>query len=264
MPKQIIKQRSDFDRYALLQNSLRFIPKAAADRFAKGDLNQSVDIRGNKVFLEGVIVGNATAQAIEEEGWDIDVISPKSFRNAIESIEGDLDLYINSPGGNVFEAVGMLTALEERIAAGGSVRLIVNGLAASAATYFLLAKGLTERSIARLGEVMIHKTWVMAAGNADELRKTADDMEGQDAQYARLFSELTGSKEDEIMQLMSDETWFQADEAVEAGLVERIYEPAPDEGDNGDSGDNDSTDEASELEPRFRGLSAGAKALLLT
>jgi ATP-dependent protease ClpP protease subunit len=130
-------------------------------------------------------------------------------------------LRINSPGGDVFEARAMATAIAKH----GDVHAKIDSLAASAATYVATACKTVE--IAQGGFFMIHYAWTFAYGNKDDLTKTSSLLDKVDQSIIADYVRKSGAQSGAIEQWMADETWFTADEAKQNGFVDSIF--APDE-----------------------------------
>lgn len=130
---------------------------------------------------------------------------------------GRIQLRINSAGGDVFAAQAIAHALRET---GATVIAHIDGLAASAAS--VVAMAADEISMAEGAFLMIHNAWTMAIGNANDLLDTAALLEKIDRSLAIQYSQRSGMAPDEIQQLMDAETWFTAQEALAAKLVDRI------------------------------------------
>jgi ATP-dependent Clp protease protease subunit len=128
-----------------------------------------------------------------------------------------IHLHINSPGGDVFEAVAIKQAL---MAHPARIIVHIDGVAASAATIVMTAAD--EIQIAPEAFIMIHKCWAMAGGNADELRSQADLQDKVDEVLASVFVTRTGQALDQVLQWMLAETWFSAAEAVDFKFADKI------------------------------------------
>lgn len=126
-------------------------------------------------------------------------------------------LRINSPGGDVFEARAMMTAIADHPA---HFTARVDGLAASAATALTLACDTVE--IAEGGFYMIHQAWTFAMGNADELAATVALLGKIDDVLVDGYVGKTGKGTDEIRAWMKAETWFSAQEAVDNGFADSV------------------------------------------
>lgn len=148
-------------------------------------------------------------------GWDIDA---QGVLAALKDVEGDVTVRMNSGGGDAFEGVAIKNVLRSHP---GDVTVIVEGLAASAAS--VIAVGGADRLIMRPGaELMIHDAWTFADGNAADLEKTAADLERTSQAMAEIYAEKAGTSADVMRQMMRDETWFSAQEAVDAGLADAV------------------------------------------
>lgn len=151
--------------------------------------------------------------------------SAKALIEALAATEGKpVHMHINSPGGDVFEARAMVSAVRAHQAKGGTVVAYIDGLAASAATYLSLAGN--QVHIAEGGMFMVHNAWTLAYGNKAELRSTADLLEKIDGTIAADYARKTGAKSEQIAAWMDAETWFTADEALAAGFVDSVSRPS--------------------------------------
>lgn len=167
------------------------------------------------VYLYDMIV----ASVAEAEWWG-GVAAEQFVRDFTAITAGTIHLRINSPGGDVFAA----RAMEQAIRAHASkVIAHIDGYAASAASFVALAA--TEVEIADGGFIMIHKSWALAMGNADDLVATAALLEQVDTTLVATYARRTGLSEDEVRALLAAETWFNAQSAVEKGFADRIADP---------------------------------------
>lgn len=157
-------------------------------------------------------------------------IAPKQIADAIDGFTKEgvkaLNIYLNSPGGDVFDGVAMFNCI---VRFGGKKVVHVDGLAASAAS--LVAMAGDEIITAPNAMWMIHNAWGFAIGNAEEMRAQADLLEKVSNEalldtYAKRCGEKC-SKED-IKQMMAAETWMNAEEALTYGFTDSISGP-PDE-----------------------------------
>jgi ATP-dependent protease ClpP protease subunit len=124
---------------------------------------------------------------------------------------------VNSPGGDVFEARAMMAAIAEHPA---KFTAKIDGLCASAATALTLPCDSVE--IVEGGFYMIHKAWTFAMGNADDFRQQAALLDKVDSVLVDGYVSKTGKSADEIAALMSAETWFTAQEAVDAKFCDQV------------------------------------------
>lgn len=152
-------------------------------------------------------------------------ISAKDFNAELATLKGKaVKLRINSPGGDVFEARAMAVAIVQH----GNVSAHIDGLAASAATYIATAAKTNE--IADGAFFMIHNAWTFAYGNKADLLATAALLDKVDQSIVSDYAKKTGKSADEIAAWMSAETWFTAQEAVDNGFADSLFElKAPDE-----------------------------------
>ncbi len=149
--------------------------------------------------------------------WGID---PAAFVKALAEVKATtIHLRINSPGGDVFAARAMGTALKQHPA-----RIIahIDGLAASAASFLMLVADRIEISDGAF--VMIHAPWAGMQGNAEALRQEADLLDKIAASMAADYAKRTGASLETVAKWMDGETWFSAQEALDAGLVDEIVE----------------------------------------
>ena len=135
---------------------------------------------------------------------------------------GTLHLRINSPGGDVFAAQAIVAAIRDT---GAKVIAHIDGFAASAAT--VIATAADEIEISDGALYMIHCAWSIAYGNASDMRETADLLDKVDGVIAAQYAKRSGKTPEDMKALMDAETWFTAQEAVDAGLVDRVAEDAP-------------------------------------
>lgn len=150
-------------------------------------------------------------------------VTAREFVRDLDQIDADeLVVRINSPGGDVFDGIAILNALRAR---SGHVTTIVDGLAASAASF--IAMGGDEIVMRKYSELMIHDAWGMAVGNAAEMRELADQLDRSSDNIAAIYAERAGGTVEEWREQMRAEQWFTADEAVEVGLANRVEDAAP-------------------------------------
>lgn len=166
------------------------------------------------VYIDGEIV--------TDEYLDSDT-SASGFRDALKEI-GDvktINLHINSPGGSVFEGTAIFNMLKNSRA---FINVYVDGLAASIASVIAMAGDKIYMPANAM--MMIHNPWVVCEGNADELRKMADDLEKIGSLSTDTYVKRSNGKAnaEEIQNLMDEETWLTAKEAVELGLADEVVE----------------------------------------
>ncbi len=129
----------------------------------------------------------------------------------------EIRLHINSPGGDVFEGLAILTALRQHPA---KVTVSVDGVAASAASFIAMAGD--EIVMAPNAMMMIHDASGMVYGNADDLTQMADLLDKASQNIATIYAERAGGDADKWRAAMKIETWYTDQEAVDAGLADSI------------------------------------------
>lgn len=150
-------------------------------------------------------------------------VSAESFVKELRDIDAKtIHLRINSPGGDVFGARAMEAAIREHPA---NIVAHIDGYAASAASYIAVA--CDEVEISQGGMIMIHNAWSCMCGNADDMRYMAGLLDKIDGTLVKTYAAETGCDPKRIKEWMADETWFNADEAVENGFADRVAEAAP-------------------------------------
>lgn len=148
-------------------------------------------------------------------------VSAQAFNKALRSMSGDIEIRINSPGGDIFAAVSMKQAMAEY---DGNITVRVDGLAASAASVVAVA---ADRVVMAPGSMMmIHKAWTIGLGNADDMRATADLLDKADGGIAATYAARGQKPVEEYLALMAAETWMTGEEAVEHGLADEVLPEA--------------------------------------
>ena len=162
---------------------------------------------------------------IDTELWWGDEITPDSFRAELEAHPGDIEVYINSPGGNVIAASQIYTMLVEHK---GNVTVKIEGLAASAASIIAMAG--TTVLMAPVAYMMIHGASTITWGNKDDLRHEADVLDEIDKGIRDAYCLKTGLRESKVAQMMEDETWMSAKTCITLGFADGyIGKETPDE-----------------------------------
>lgn len=170
-----------------------------------------------EIFLYDAVVDDE----LEAEYWG--GVAPAPFVKALREIDAaTIHLRINSPGGSVFAARAIEQALREHAA---RIVVHIDGLAASAATFIAMAGD--EIVIAKGALFMIHKAWIFAWGNADDLLETAALLDKIDGTLVETYADRSGQAAPRIADWMAAETWFTAAEAVEHGFADRVAESDP-------------------------------------
>lgn len=129
----------------------------------------------------------------------------------------NINVHINSMGGDVGEGLAIYNTLKN---SGKNVTTYCDGFACSAASVVFMAG--SERVMSKESLLMIHNAWMITAGNADQLRKDADDLEKISETMSNAYLEGTSISKDELKTLLENETWISADEAKEYGFATKV------------------------------------------
>lgn len=149
---------------------------------------------------------------------DWDGVSASDFVRELRGITASgIDLHINSPGGLVFDAVAIYSALKNHSA---SVDVFVDGLAASAASFVAMAGDTV--TIEKPAKMMIHDAMGLTIGNAADMREMADLLDELSDTIAGIYADRAGGKVADWRAVMQSEKWYSAHEAVAAGLADRV------------------------------------------
>ncbi|HCW3602429.1 Clp protease ClpP [Staphylococcus aureus] len=166
-----------------------------------------------KINVKGAIIPN-------NDKWiyqmlEMDATSPKDIADSLPDTNEDIDVIINSGGGDVYSGSEIYTSLKTYP---GKVNIKIVGVAASAASVIAMAGDHIEMS--PTAQMMIHNAWTMAMGDINEMQKTVDMLDSVNKGIANAYINKTGKTEDEILSLMNKETWFNAQDAVEHGFAD--------------------------------------------
>ncbi|MYX21956.1 Clp protease ClpP [Streptomyces sp. SID8380] len=165
------------------------------------------------------IYGEVTKYAWEEYGE----VSSSTFKQELDGL-GDVEvinLHINSPGGSVFEGITIFNMLKMHKA---RIHVYVDALAASIASVIAMCGDVIYMH--KNSMMMIHHAWTGAWGNAQQLRKAADDVEKISKSSCLTYLDRAGNKltEEKLQELLDAESWLSADEAFSFGLCDQILE----------------------------------------
>lgn len=145
----------------------------------------------------------------------------KLLKEAKDKGATKLKLRINSPGGAVYQAVAMRTMLMN--ADFNEMTVDIEGLCASAATLLCCVPG-AKVTIAEGSQYMIHNPATVAWGTAASFEKTAERLHRMESDFAAIYAKKCGKSEDDIRQMMDDETWMTAKDAVENGFCDALID----------------------------------------
>lgn len=146
-------------------------------------------------------------------------VSAQDFVNQLLEHDGDLEMHINSPGGDIFDGIAIYNTIKQR---SGENKIIIDGLAASAASFIAQAASPGKLFIAPHGQMMIHDGFAMAIGNAADMRETAELLDKASDNIAGIYADRTGRDKDYWREQMRAETWYGDQESVDAGLADAI------------------------------------------
>ena len=139
------------------------------------------------------------------------------FRNELSKVSGDLTVWLNSPGGDVFAASQIYTMLRNHK---GKVTVKIDGIAASAASVVAMAGD--ETLIAPTGMLMIHNPSTVAFGNKEAMQKAIELLDEVKESIINAYEEKSGLSRSKIARMMDDKTWLNAKKAQSLGLVDGI------------------------------------------
>ena len=154
---------------------------------------------------------------ISDETWYGDEVTPGLFREELNAGEGDITVWINSPGGDVFAAAQIYNMLKEYP---GNVEVRIDGMAASAASVVAMAGD--RISMSPVAMMMIHNPMTVAMGDHKAFQQAMDMREEVKESIINAYELKTGQSRTVISHMMDDETWFNAKKAVELGFADDI------------------------------------------
>ena len=154
---------------------------------------------------------------ISDETWYGDEVTPGLFREELNAGEGDITVWINSPGGDVFAAAQIYNMLKEYP---GNVEVRIDGMAASAASVVAMAGD--RISMSPVAMMMIHNPMTVAMGDHKAFQQAMDMLEEVKESIINAYELKTGQSRTVISHMMDDETWFNAKKAVELGFADDI------------------------------------------
>lgn len=200
--------------------------------------DESVPDMERTLFLNGMI---------SDETWYGDEVTPQLFKDELNAGNGNITVWINSPGGDVFAAAQIYNMLRDYK---GSVTVKIDGIAASAASVIAMAGD--KVCVSPVAMMMIHNPATMAMGEAKDMQKAIDMLNEVKESILNAYEFKTGITRARLSHMMDDETWFNAKKAVELGFADKILfdsdedekkkkpeepEEKPEEGSDGEKGD---------------------------
>ena len=170
-------------------------------------------IEGEDRTAELYIYGDITSWP-----WIESDVSSYTLSRALQSIDADhITVYINSYGGEVAEATAIYNQLKNSKA---KVTTVCDGFACSAASVIFMAGD--ERIMNKASRLMIHNAMSGASGNAQQLRKAADDLENINELSITAYMEHVSISQEELQELMDKETWIKPEDAVSMGFATSV------------------------------------------
>lgn len=166
------------------------------------------ETRERTLFLNGTIA---------EESWFDDDITPKLFRDELFAGNGDITIWINSPGGDCVAAAQIYNMMMEYP---GNVTVKIDGIAASAASVIAMAG--TKVMVSPVSMMMIHNPMTVAMGDTSEMQKAISMLDEVKESIINAYEIKTGMSRAKLSHLMDAETWMNANMAVELGFADEI------------------------------------------
>ncbi|MDQ0154159.1 head maturation protease, ClpP-related [Robertmurraya andreesenii] len=177
---------------------------------------------GRTLYLDGVIA---------EESWFGDEVTPRQFKSELMNEGGDITIWINSPGGDVFAASQIYNMLMDYK---GQVTVKIDGIAASAASVIAMAG--SEVFMSPVSMMMIHNPMTIAFGDTAEMKKAIQMLSEVKESIINAYELKTGLSRIKLSHMMDAESWFNSKKAVELGFADGIMfqneseETSPEEG----------------------------------
>ena len=154
---------------------------------------------------------------ISDETWYGDEVTPKLFKDELYAGDGDITVWLNSPGGDVFAAAQIYNMLRDYK---GNVTIKIDGLAASAASVIAMAGNTVL--VSPVAMMMIHNPATLAVGNAKDMERAIAMLNEVKESILNAYEGKTGLSRAKLSHMMDDETWFNAKKAVELGFADEI------------------------------------------
>lgn len=162
------------------------------------------------LFLNGTIA---------EESWFDDDVTPQLFKEELNAGNGDITVWINSPGGDCVAAAQIYNMLMDYK---GNITVKIDGIAASAASVIAMAG--TKVLVSPVSMMMIHNPATMAWGDSNEMAKAIDMLSEVKESIINAYEIKTGMSRAKLSHLMDAESWMNANKAVELGFADDILQ----------------------------------------
>ena len=154
---------------------------------------------------------------IAQDSWFDDDITPKQFKSELINSEGDIVVWLNSPGGDVFAASQIYNMLKEY---NGKVTVKIDGIAASAASVIAMAG--SEILMSPVAMMMINNPATVIYGEASDLQSGIDMLSEVKESIINAYEQKTSLPRNKISKMMDAETWFSAQKAGELGFADKV------------------------------------------
>ena len=197
--------------------------------------NPDMAIEERTLFLDGTIAS---------ESWFDDDVTPALFKSELNSGKGDITVWINSPGGDCFSAAQIYNMLRDYT---GKVTIKIDGIAASAASVIAMAGDTVL--VSPVSMIMIHNPATIAMGDHNEMQKAIEMLDSVKDSIINAYALKTGLSHNKLAELMENETWMDAREAVKLGFADDVInrsalqEEKPDEEEETPDGTDEEKDE---------------------
>lgn len=168
---------------------------------------------------------------ISSETWYGDEITPQIFRSELNSGQGKVTVWINSPGGDCFAAAQIYNMLMEYP---GCVDVHIDGIAASAASVIAMAGN--HVAISPVGMMMIHNPATVSIGDEREMKKAMNMLSEVKEYIINAYEIKTGLPRKQLSNMMNAESWFNARKALELGVADSVLYDGDDDDDIKDEG----------------------------
>ena len=176
--------------------------------------NKTITNKDNEPILERTLFLNGT---IAEESWYDDDVTPKLFEQELMADKGDVTIWINSPGGDCVAAAQIYNMLMNYK---GNITVKIDGIAASAASVVAMAG--SKVLMSPVSMLMIHNPSTIAAGDKAEFQKAMAMLSEVKESIINAYEIKTGLARVKLADLMDEESWMNANKAVELGFADGI------------------------------------------
>lgn len=177
-------------------------------KWAKRVNNLNAEEETRTLFLNGTIA---------EESWFDDDVTPQLFKDELLSGTGDITVWINSPGGDCFAAAQIYNMLTDYK---GKVTVKIDGLAASAASVIAMAGD--KVVVSPVSMLMIHNPATIAMGERGDMERAIEMLDSVKNSIINAYVNKTGLSRNKLSKLMDDETWMDANAAIQLHFADEI------------------------------------------